>query len=165
MILTGPSADLWPLHPGRDEGRIAVLEAPVSFWGGVDRRTGVVTDVHHPQLGLVLAGRVVALPAGRRGSKSSSSLLAEVLRRGRGPAAILLREPDLILSLGVIVAAELYGRFCPVVLLAAGRYDQLGDGDRAVLVATAGPVAVTAVHARLQTWPHSALSRLTPSKE
>lgn len=157
MILTGPSTELRPLHPGTADADIVVLDSPLSFWGGVDRRTGAVIDVHHPQCGLVLAGRVVALPSGR-GSSSSSSVLAEVLRYGAGPAALLLREPDLIISLGVIVAAELYQHFCPVVVLSAAAYEQLRDGDHAHLEATAGDVPVTAVRAHLETTPTGARS-------
>ena len=52
-----------------------------------------------------------------RGSSSSSSILAELLRLGLGPAAILLGEPDEILVVGALAAAELYAATCPVVLL------------------------------------------------
>ena len=56
------------------------------------------------------------MPAAR-GSSSSSSILAELLRLGVGPSAIVLGEPDEILVVGSLAAGELYGAVCPVVLL------------------------------------------------
>jgi predicted aconitase with swiveling domain len=106
------------LHPGRARGEVAVLDAPLSFWGGTDL-TGHIRDPHHPQHGMLLAGRVVVMAASR-GSSSSSSTLAEQVRLGTAPAAILLTERDPIILLGAIVAAELYGVALPVLLLEPG---------------------------------------------
>jgi len=52
-----------------------------------------------------------------KGSSSSSSVLAEAVRNGTGPAAIVMRERDLIVGLGCIVASELYGLHVPVVVV------------------------------------------------
>ncbi|HTG48390.1 MAG TPA: DUF126 domain-containing protein [Actinomycetota bacterium] len=101
---------------GRAEGLAVALEEPLSFWGGVDPATGLVIDPHHRRHGTSLVGRVAVLPSGR-GSSSSSSVLAEAIRAGTAPAAIVLREPDPILVLGAIVARELYGTVLPIVVL------------------------------------------------
>lgn len=127
-----------PLVPGDAVGEILRLDAPLSFWGGVDSSTGRVVDVHHPQCGVCLAGRVVVLPAAR-GSSSSSSVLLECVRAGTAPAAILLGRPDPILAVGAVVAQELYDRG-PAVLVA----DPAGlppDGTR-VAIDRAGAVTV-----------------------
>ena len=50
---------------------------------------------------------------GGRGSSSGSATLAEALRLGNGPAAILMLERDAIVVVGAMVAAELYGLACP----------------------------------------------------
>ena len=96
-------------------GRALVLADTLSLWGGMDPATGELIDAHHPQHGANLAGRVVAMPGGR-GSSSSASVLAEAVRAGTAPAAFVLAEPDLILSIGAEVAAELYGIRVPVVV-------------------------------------------------
>jgi hypothetical protein len=106
-----------------------VLAEPLSLWGGLDPATGEVTDPHHPQRGLSLAGRVVIMPAAR-GSSSSSSVLAEAARAGVAPAAILLGEPDLILAIGSAVAAELYEVQIPVLVLPPNELAEIGDGQR-----------------------------------
>src|SRR5512139_1509659 len=115
----------WPmpevLHAGTGEGPVLALDAPLSFWGGVHEAEGTVIDVHHPQHGASLAGRVLVMPSGR-GSSSSSSVLAELIRNGHAPAAILLRDADPIVALGALVAAELYGVRVPVLVLDDAEY-------------------------------------------
>ena len=109
------------LTPGQARGPTLVLDEPISFWGGVDENSGRVTDTRHPQAGASVAGMILVLRCGR-GSSSSSSVLAECLRNGVGPAAIVLAEPDPILALGALVASELYGTEIPVVVLPADAY-------------------------------------------
>jgi uncharacterized protein len=103
------------LVPGRARGVAIVLDEPLSFWGGLNPDTGRIIDAHHPQVGAEIAGHVLVMPAGR-GSSSSPSVLAEAIRAGHGPAAIVLRDPDPIVALGAIVAVELYGIAVPVVV-------------------------------------------------
>ncbi|MHB2168775.1 aconitase X swivel domain-containing protein [Alsobacter sp. R-9] len=90
--------------PGR--GCVLALTHPISFWGGVDPRTGTIIDARHPQRGEVIAGRVLALP-GTIGSSSASAVLLELVHAGRAPAAILMTEPDAILLLGLVVARQM----------------------------------------------------------
>lgn len=103
------------LVPGEARAECLVLDEPLSFWGGLDPATGRITDRHHPQGGLTVGGKILVMPSGR-GSSSSSSVLAESIRAGTGPAGIILREPDRIIALGALVAAELYGHRVPVVV-------------------------------------------------
>ena len=104
------------LAPGTAAGSALVLSEPLSLWGGLDPATGRVIDAHHPQLGAEAAGRILVMPGGR-GSSSSSSVLAEAVRLGTAPLAIVLGEEDLILAIGAAVASELYGRDVPVLQL------------------------------------------------
>ena len=108
-------------------GRALVLDEPLSLWGGMDPATGELIDAHHPQRGASLAGRVVVVASGR-GSSSSASVLAEAVRAGTAPAAIVLAEPDLILAIGSTVAEELYGRAVPIVVVATERLAAIADG-------------------------------------
>jgi len=113
-------------------GRALVLDEGLSLWGGMDPATGELIDAHHPPRGANLAGRVVVMPSGR-GSSSSASVLAEAVRAGTAPAAILLREPDLILSIGAAVAAELYGVDVPVAVLSPEELAAIPDGAEVVV--------------------------------
>ena len=108
-------------------GRALVLAEGLSLWGGMDPATGEVIDTHHPQRGASLTGRIVVMPSGR-GSSSSASVLAEAVRAKTAPAAIILGEPDLILSIGSAVAEELYGIVVRVVVLGADDLAAIVDG-------------------------------------
>ena len=108
-------------------GRALVLVEGLSLWGGVDPATGEVIDAHHPQRGAIVTGRVLVMPSAR-GSSSSASVLAEAVRAGTAPTAILLGEPDLILAIGSAVAEELYGVQVPVVSLPPGELGAIRDG-------------------------------------
>ena len=121
---------------------MVVLDAPLSFWGGMDAASGEVIDRRHPQSGASLAGAVVVMPSGR-GSSSSSSVLAESVRAAAAPAAIVLARPDPIVALGVLVARELYGAAPPVTVVDADTYRSLGEARRARIEARPdGTVAI-----------------------
>ena len=109
-------------------GTALVLSEGLSLWGGLDPATGRLIDAHHPQRGAVLTGRVLVMPSGR-GSSSSASVLAEAVRAGTAPAAVIIGEPDLILSIGSAVAEELYGKRVPVVVMAPDRIGAIVDGQ------------------------------------
>jgi predicted aconitase with swiveling domain len=121
------------LVEGRASSRALVLDEPLSFWGGLDPRTGEIVEANHPQRGAVVSGRVLVLPAGR-GSSSSATVLAESIRVGTGPSGIVLREPDDIIAIGALVAAELYGISIPVVVASPDGYETIRDGDQVSLV-------------------------------
>lgn len=91
-----------------------VLTASISFWGGVNPKTGRIADVRHPQHGVSISGKVLCLP-GTIGSSSAAAVLLELVSAGLAPAAIILHEPDAILLLGLIVAQEM-GHQTPMAL-------------------------------------------------
>jgi predicted aconitase with swiveling domain len=123
------------LVAGEATGEVLVLDEPLSYWGGVHESQGTIIDTHHPQHGAALAGRIVVMPSGR-GSSSSSSVLAEVIRGGVAPAAILLREADPIIALGAMVGEALYQRTVPVVVLTGEEYGRVCGWSRAHVSAT-----------------------------
>jgi predicted aconitase with swiveling domain len=111
---------------GEAEAPALVLTQPLSFWGGIDVATGRIIDRSHGDLGRTVAGTILIMP-GARGSSSSSAVLAETIRRGTAPAAIVLAVPDPILTVGAIVAQMLYGVECPIIVCAI---DGFVTGDR-----------------------------------
>ena len=129
------------LAAGTAEADVVVLAEPLSFWGGYDPATGRIVDARHPQRGESLADKVVLMPGGR-GSSSSSAVLAEAIRAGSGPVAIVLRDADTIVALGAIVAEELYGRRCPVVVVGADAFQALASAGRLRVEAEDGIASV-----------------------
>jgi uncharacterized protein len=134
--LTAPAFHAVTLVPGAAAGPILKLDEPLSFWGGLDPATGRIIDRWHPQAGASVAGAMLMMPAGR-GSSSGSATLAEALRLGKGPAAILMLERDAIVVVGAMVAAELYGLACAVAL--ANGQDWQALAAAASLTLEAGP--------------------------
>lgn len=121
-----PRVPAWQPRPDRGlsilsgtaGGPVVAMDEGLSFWGGVDAATGTVIDVHHPRHGVSLAGAVVLMPTSR-GSCSGSGVLLELAMAGRAPAALIFSEPEDTLTLGAIVAAEMFGRVIPVLRLPA----------------------------------------------
>lgn len=128
------------LADGAADGRALVLDEPLSFWGGVDPGSGAIIDARHPQLGSSVKGRVLVMRS-VRGSSSSSSVLAEAVRAGCAPAAILLGEADLILAVGAAVAEELYGIRVPIVHLPLADLGAIPNGV-SISVGEGGEVTV-----------------------
>ena len=124
------------LVSGTARGATLKLDEPLSFWGGLDPATGRIIDRRHPQRSASVQGRVMMMPAGR-GSSSGSAALAEAIRLGAAPAAILLLARDAIVVVGAMVAAELYGRDCPVVLVSKANWTRLAAAPRLAVCASA----------------------------
>ena len=128
------------LIPGAEAcGRCLALTAPISFWGGVDPRSGTIIDARHPQLGEGIAGTVLALP-GTIGSSSASAVLLELVHAGKAPAALLMDAPDAILLLGLVVAREMGWPTPPALRLPAA--EQAALAGRWLLLSGDGKITV-----------------------
>jgi predicted aconitase with swiveling domain len=110
-------------------GLALVLDAPPSLWGGFDPTTGRITEVRHPNCGTRVTGRVLVIET-TKGSSGSASILAEAIRRGTGPAAIVLREPSLAIAIGTLTPEVLYGTSTPYAVVPPGVFDAIHTGDR-----------------------------------
>ena len=115
--------------PGTAEGEALVTDQPISFWGGLNTETGEIIDRRHEKSGTNVAGKVFVFPHGR-GSSTSSAILAESIRSGANPAAIINLQVEPILALGSIVSDELYGQSIPIVVLGEDDFYSIKDGDQ-----------------------------------
>lgn len=105
-------------------GSVLWLDAPLSFWGAFDPVTGVILDVHHPQRGACVSGTILLMRESK-GSGSAPGAIAEAIRRGTAPAAIVLVSPDINLAVGAEVAATLYNRHMAVLTVTDAELDAL----------------------------------------
>lgn len=124
---------------GNAQGQVLCGSEPISFWGGIDPATGLVIDVHHPLRGESIVGKVLMLP-GTRGSCTGSGVLLDMILSDRAPAALVFTDIEDVATLGVLVAAELFGRRIPVLRLGAASF------------------AALAVQARVQITPDAVLA-------
>lgn len=122
------------LVDGQAEGLVLALDRPLSFWGGLSSETGVIQDADQAEAGQSIAGRVLVMPSGR-GSSTASSVLAELLRAGIGPAAIITATIEPIQITGSLVARRLYGIACPMGVLSVDDLRTLETGMQARVAA------------------------------
>jgi hypothetical protein len=132
---TSVSGPALPIVPGTAEGPVVAMHEGLSFWGGVDPTDGRVIDVHHPAHGASLAGAVVVMPTSR-GSCSGSGVLLELALAGAAPAALVFSEAEDTLTLGAIVAGEMFGKPVPVLRLHPEAFRALSGATRASVTAT-----------------------------
>ncbi|MEL7463876.1 MAG: aconitase family protein [Pseudomonadota bacterium] len=102
----------------------------LSFWGGVDPASGEIIDTHHPDCGASVAGRILLMPTSR-GSCSGSGVLLELALNGRAPAALIFREAESVLTLGALIAAEMFARPIPVARLSPADFAALASAPEA----------------------------------
>jgi len=102
------------LIDGAAEGELLTLKAPICFWGGVDPESGRISDPKHPDHGVTVTGKILAIPR-IVGSSSSSQLLLELIYKKKKPAAIILGEADAILGLASLVGREMAFGIVPIL--------------------------------------------------
>jgi predicted aconitase with swiveling domain len=103
------------MFAGVASGPILVLDRGLSFWGGVDPKTGIILDVRHPQCGHTISGTILSI-AEPIGSSSSSAVLLELIATGKAPAAIVLGRADAIIVVGCLVGREMDYACPPIVI-------------------------------------------------
>ena len=108
---------------GAAEGKVIATTEALCFWGGVDPATGKVIDVHHPLHGICLTGGVLFMPTSR-GSCTGSGVLLDLILTGRAPSALVFCEAEDVLTLGALVAAEMFDKALPVIRLDAETFSR-----------------------------------------
>ena len=70
---------------GKAEGEAVVTKEPISFWGGLDRDTGIIVDRNHELAGVKVTGKILVFPYGK-GSTGGSRTLYASAKKGTAPA-------------------------------------------------------------------------------
>jgi predicted aconitase with swiveling domain len=115
---------------GEASGEVLVCDEGLSFWGGVDPDTGSIIDVHHPNYGASVSGKILMMPTSR-GSCSGSGVLLELSLNSLAPAALVFQEHEEVLTLGALVSDRIFGRPLPTISLSPADYDLLARSKTA----------------------------------
>jgi len=91
------------ISKGKGEGEALVTTQPISFYGGVDPNTGVVIEKGHELQGQSVRGKILVFPTGK-GSTVGSYTLYRMKKNGTAPAAIVNRECETVVAVGVIIS-------------------------------------------------------------
>lgn len=132
--MTGP-APARSILGGTADGPVIATREALSFWGGVDPATGSVIDVHHPLHGTCLTGGILVMPSSR-GSCTGSGVLLDLVLTGRAPAALVFCEAEDVLTLGALIASEMFGKPLPVLRLAPEAFAALSQAKTARITDT-----------------------------
>lgn len=84
-------------------GEALVSSQGISFFGGVDPKTGLVREKGHELCGADITGKVLVFPRGK-GSTVGSYVLYQLRKNGHAPAAIINTETETIIATGCILA-------------------------------------------------------------
>lgn len=91
------------INPGKVEGEALVSAMPVSFYGGVDSKTGMFIEKGHELEGKSVADKILVFPSGK-GSTVGSYVIYGLMKNGVAPKAIVNQETETIVATGVILA-------------------------------------------------------------
>ncbi|KAL4723092.1 hypothetical protein ACLX1H_009580 [Fusarium chlamydosporum] len=143
---------------GRATAKLLASNLELSFWGGVDPQTSEVIDRHHPLSGKHLQNTVLAIPGGR-GSCTGSGVMLELLLNGKAPEAIIFERREDILTLGVMIAEEVFHQSIPVLVLKKEDFRQLLQLEGQMIYVDDGHVSTTPILSK----QHADLARDTES--
>ncbi len=128
MILRGRS-----VSPGRVEGEALVTKEPISFFGGVDPKTGVVIEKDHELEGKCVKDKILVFPFGK-GSTVGSYVIYGLKKNGVAPKAIVNKETETIVASGVILAG--------IPCVDQVEIEKIKNGDKVVVDGDKGMVEI-----------------------
>jgi uncharacterized protein len=91
------------INKGRAEGLALVTKDPISFYGGVDPKTGLVTDKDNELNGQSIKGKILVFPFGK-GSTVGPYTIYQLSKLGNAPLAMINRECETIVAVGAIIS-------------------------------------------------------------
>ncbi|WP_316156939.1 aconitase X swivel domain-containing protein [Cupriavidus sp. BIC8F] len=123
---------------GKASGEAIVTREAISFNGGVDNMTGIVTEPGHELEGVNISGKVLVFLTGK-GSTGGSYKIYDMVSRGTAPVAFIQVNPEPITTIGAIIGS--------IPVIAGLDHDPtlaISNGDFIEMDADAGIVTVTA---------------------
>ena len=122
---------------GKASGEAVVTCEAISFNGGVDNMTGVVTEPGHELEGINISGKVLVFLTGK-GSTGGSYKIYDMVSRGTAPVAFIQVSPESITTVGAII-----GNIPVVAGLNVNPTTAIATGDFVEVDADAGKVEIT----------------------
>ncbi len=111
------------ISKGHVYGPVLMTKDSLSFLGGVNPDTGVITDNNHELFGMKISGKILVIPSGK-GSTVGSYIIYQMYKNNTAPLALIAIEAEPIIATGAIIAG------IPMVdQPEEPLYDILEDGD------------------------------------
>lgn len=122
---------------GKAQGEAIVSREEISFYGGVDPKTGNVIEKGHELEGVNLSGRVLIYPTGK-GSTGGSYRIYELAYRKKAPVAFVMVQREPVATVGCIM-----GNIPAVDGLDQNPTEVISTGDFVEVDADSGVVKIT----------------------
>jgi predicted aconitase with swiveling domain len=116
------------IYSGMVRGEALATSQAISFFGGVDPESGVVTERGHALEGQCIAGKLLVFPTGK-GSTVGSYTLYRLKHNNCAPLAILNAECETIIAVGCIIAQIPCVDHLPIHEIATGSLVEINNGD------------------------------------
>jgi predicted aconitase with swiveling domain len=124
------------ISKGHAYGPVLLTKDPLSFLGGVNPETGVITDPNHELYGTKISEKILVIPSGK-GSTVGSYIIYQMYKNNTAPLALIALEAEPIIATGAIMAG------IPMVdQPQEPLYDILEDGDKVDLDADKGFIKI-----------------------
>ncbi len=117
---------------GEAEGEVLFTDYPITFYGGVDMKTGEIIQTDHPLRGTSIAGKVLVFPHGV-GSTVGSYVIYGLKKYGKAPVAMVVESIDTVTATGVILASIPTVSDVPIKELRNARRVRVKGGEVEVL--------------------------------
>ena len=91
------------ISKGKAQEKALVTSQPISFYGGVDPKTGEVLEKGHELQGKSVKGKILVFPNGK-GSTVGSYTLYRLKKNGTAPAGIINKECETVVAVGAIIS-------------------------------------------------------------
>jgi len=91
------------IYSGQTRGTVIKSDMPISFFGGVDQKTGIVKEANHPLVGQSISGKILIFPHAK-GSTVGSYILYALKKNGVSPLGMILDECETIVAVGAIIS-------------------------------------------------------------
>ena len=121
------------ISPGKVEGEAIVSKEPLSFYGGVNIKTGIVIEKGHPLEGKSVKGKILVFPCSK-GSTVGSYVIYGLKKNNVAPAGIVNKETETIVATGVILAG--------IPCIDKIDIDKIKDNDKIILDADNGVLEI-----------------------
>jgi predicted aconitase with swiveling domain len=126
--------DCKPIAYGKAEGPALVSGEAICFYL-VEPDTGKMIERGHDLENRSLAGTVLVVPSGKGSSVVQMDGLFKIVRKGKGPAALVVRDPDPVLASALLIM-EIPSAFDADPAF----FEEVRGGDRIELDADAGRI-------------------------
>ena len=124
------------ISKGRAQGPVLITMDSLSFLGGVNPESGIITDPNHELYGQEITGKILVIPSGK-GSTVGSYIIYQMFKYKTAPLGLIALEAEPIIATGAIMAG------IPMVdQPQEPLYDLLKNGDMVDLDADNGLVKI-----------------------